>query len=70
MLTARVSVATAVTTNMRLKLIINSKAKAWPYPPDGTVTPPPIMGLNISFSANAAQTDAVTCAPIYAGTYS
>lgn len=44
MLTALVSVATAVTTNMRLKLMMNSKAKAWLYPPDGTVTPPPFMG--------------------------
>lgn len=29
-LTALVSVATAVTTNMRLKEMMNSKAKAWP----------------------------------------
>jgi hypothetical protein len=43
-LTALVSVATAVTTNMRLKLIINSKAKAWPYSTEGTVTPPFMNG--------------------------
>jgi hypothetical protein len=64
-----VSVATAVTTNMRLKLIMNSNAKAWPYgAPEGTVTLPPIMGWKIHFSAKAAHNDAVTWAPIYIGT--
>lgn len=43
-LTALVSVVTAVTTNMRLKAITNSKTKDWPYPPEGTVTPPIMKG--------------------------
>ena len=64
MLTALVSVATAVTTNMRLKLMMNSKAKAWRLPPEGTVTPAPIMGWKIALSANAAHSDATTCAPM------
>lgn len=70
MLTALVSVATAVTTNMRLKLMMNSKAKAWLYSPDGTVTPPPFMGWNIHWSAKAAHSEALTCVTMYTGTYS
>ena len=67
-LTARVSVATAVMTNMRLKLMINSRAKAWEYPHEGTVTPPPIKGSNIHFNANDAHREATIWAPIYTGT--
>ena len=63
------SVATAVTTNIRLKLIMNSKAKAWLRATVGTVTPPLIVGSNTAFSANAAHNDAITCAPIYTGTF-
>jgi hypothetical protein len=63
-----VSVATAVTTNIRLKEIMNSSAKAWPYDPDGTVTPPCMYGWNIPFSANDAQIDATTWAVMYKGT--
>lgn len=57
-LTARVSVATAVMTNMRLKLMMNSRAKAWAYPHEGTVTPPPIVGSKIHFNANEAHREA------------
>lgn len=63
-LTALVSVATAVTTNMRLKVMMNSKAKACAYPIEGTVTPPPITGWKITFNINDAHIDATICAPI------
>lgn len=63
-----VSVATPVTTNMRLKLIMNSRIKAWPYPPEGTVTPPLMKGWKTSFKANEEHSDANTCALIYEGT--
>jgi len=67
-LTALVSVAYAVTTNMRLKLIINSKAKAWPYSTEGTVTPPLMNGWKTHLRVNEAHIDAKTCAAIYRGT--
>ena len=43
-LTARVSVATAVTTNKRIKVMMNSVAKAWATLTVGTVTPPERKG--------------------------
>lgn len=67
-LTVLVSVATAVTTNMRKKLMKNSKAKAWAYPPEGTVTPPPIMGWKIPLTAKEAPIDPKTWAATYTGT--
>lgn len=63
-LTARVSVATAVTTKRRLKVMRNSRAKAWPLLTEGTVTPPAKKGWNTPFRANEAQIDADTCAAI------
>jgi hypothetical protein len=62
MLTARVSVATAVTTNRRLKVMRNSSAKAWPVLTDGTVTPPDMKGWKTPLRAKEAQMEADTCA--------
>lgn len=59
-LTARVSVATAVTTKRRIKVIMNSRAKACPTLTDGTVTPPDIKGWKTPLSANEAQMEAET----------
>jgi hypothetical protein len=42
--TAQVSVATAVITNKRVKVTMNSSAKAWPVLTAGTVTPPDMNG--------------------------
>jgi len=53
---------------MRIKLTMNSVAKACPYPTEGTVTPPLMKGLKTAFTANAALTDAKICVPIYTGT--
>ena len=66
--TALVSVATAVTTNMRLKLMTSSRTKDCRSVPDGTVTPPWRSGLKMPLRANEAHIDPTICAARYAGT--
>ena len=58
--TARVSVATAVTTKRRLKVMKNSRAKAWPVLTEGTVTPPDMKGWKTPLRAKEAQMEAET----------
>jgi hypothetical protein len=70
--TARVSVATAVTTKRRLKVMMNSVKKAWAVEMvgSGTVTPPERKGWKTPLRAKPAQMEPSTWTATYAGTCS
>lgn len=56
-------------TKRRLKVMGNSRAKAWPRLTEGTVTPPDMKGWKTALRANEAQMEAKTWAAMYAGTW-
>lgn len=60
--TARISVATAVATKRSIKVMMNSMAKACPFPTEGTVRLPEIDDRNIILSTKEAHTEPAACA--------
>ena len=67
-LTARVSVATAATTNIKMKVITISSRNDCTSLPKGSVAPSEAAGCRISFNIKAAIKDPPHCAPMYNGT--